>query len=463
MNLRVPSVSLINKSFCALIVAMVSASGHSFAQSDEAFRESVIVVRYLVDVRVTALGGQAITDLVAEDFKVKIGGKDAFVESATWVGSSESKVVPILDESSVDYGRVIEEPPGRLLVLFIQTDFGRAGPRIIGQLAFNPMADQILEMLEPNDRVAVFQHDSHLKMRLDFSLDKEAIRRAVRDSIRIERVPMPEMAIGQSLVRHLDYEAMRRSVSTESSLLLIASALRELEGTKLMILAGWGLGETQGGRLEARRNALAVLHRDKVPIISVSTGVVGGSLTPGMRAIAIQTGGAYAGSSLNQPQQTLARVAGALAGYYELVLRLEEALSLGQHPISVVTIRRGAIVNAPPAIIVDPSSREDQATLVAEELRDEELTRSSDARELFARAMQILQNGETTEVEPLLTQAIAIEPGFAAAWYERGMLAAGQDDFAAALRDLRRYLELEPNGRHAPDVREMLRSFAAAQ
>ncbi len=447
-----------------MCVAVLPAEPAS-AQPEERFRDSVTVVRYLVDVRVTDAGGRAITELNPEDFTVKIAGNDAFVESATWVGSSESRVAAVLDEDSEDYGRVIEEPAGRLIVLFIQTDFGRNAPRIMGQLAFNPMADEIIDLLEPNDRVAVFQHDSHLKMRLDFSLDREALRKAVRDSIRIEKVPMPEMAIGPSLVRHLDYEAMRRSVSTESSLLLISSALRELEGTKLMLLAGWGLGETQGGRLVARHRALSVLHRDKVPVISISTGVVGGSLTPGMRAIAVQTGGAYAGSSQDRPQQTIARVAGALAGYYELVLRLDQPLRVGQHPLTVAVARRGVIVNAPPLVIVDPpGSDEERVTLTETTREDPAAEKQSEARDLFSRAMRELRNGDDTSfAERLLTDAIAIEPRFAAAWYERGMLAAGRGDFDAALRDLRKYLELAPNGAHAPSVREMVRSFDAAQ
>lgn len=454
-------------SFFLLIGIVLSAltGARALAQSDEAFEERLTVVRYLVDVRVMDASGRALTDLEPEDFTVTVGGRSAFVESATWVGSNEGRLSPILDESSEDYGRVIEEPPGRLLVLFIQTDFGRNYPRIVGHLAFNPMADEIIELLEPNDRVAVFQHDSHLKMRLDFSLDREALRKAVRDSIRIEKVPMPEMAIGPSLVRHLDYEAMKASVSTESSLLLIARALRELEGTKLMILAGWGLGETQGGRLAARRRALGVLHRDKVPVISISTGVVGGSLTPGMRAIAVQTGGTFAGSTQDRPQQALARVAGALAGYYELVLRLDEPLQAGLYPISVATSRRGAVINAPPVVIIDsPGSADERITLIETPRDDSSAEKQSEARELFSRAMHEIRNGDkTSPAEQLLTDAIAIEPGFAMAWYERGMLAAGRGEFDKALRDLRKYLELAPNGAHAPSVREMVRSFDAAQ
>ncbi|MEO8382994.1 MAG: hypothetical protein ABI779_25275 [Acidobacteriota bacterium] len=48
---------------------------------------------------------------------------------------------------------------------------------------------------------------------------------------------------------------------------------------------------------------------------------------------------------------------------------------------------------------------------------------------------------------------------FASAWYERGMLALGREDFAAARRDLGRYLQLESNGAQARDAREILRSL----
>lgn len=440
----------------------------ALAQDEEAYEETLTVVRYLVDVRVTDTAGRAIIDLTPEDFSVKIRGKAAHVESATWVGRGQSTAVPDLHEVSGDPGRAIEEPPGRLLVLFIQTDFGRNAPRIMGQLKFNPIADQIIELLEPNDRVAVFQHDSHLKMRLDFSLDRDATRKAVRDAIRIERLPLPEAAIGPSLVRHLDHDAMQRSTSSESSLLLVADALRELEGSKLMILAGWGLGELQGNRVGLSagwRQAMGVLHRDKVPVITVSTGLEGGQLTLGLMASSRATGGAYAGSTHSFPQQTLVRVAGALAGYYELVLRADEPLEPGQHTITILTGRRGANVLAPPFVVVDSPGRDgDESTLVSETIDAEKSGhKQTNAGRMFSRAMRHLRNGETEGVEEILTEVIAIDAGYALAWYERGMLAAGRGDNEAALRDLRRYLELEPGGTHAPDVREMLRSFGSAR
>jgi len=453
-----PKFSVLRVVMCALLASP------SLAQ--EPYGESIDVVRYVVNVRVTDIGGKAITDLAPEDFRVKLGLTTAVVESATWNGSGARAPAPdtsVNRESPAEEMTPTEAEPGRLIVLFVLTDFGRDPKRMAGQIAFSPMAAQILDELAPDDRVAVLQHDSHFKMRLDFTTDRAAIRKAIRESIRIELKPLPPPLPGPSLARHLDHAAMRKSASAETSLLMIAQALEQIDGQKLILMAGWGLGERLSPWVvfsEDWNRAIGLLRRDKIPIISVNTGV-GGELTAGLVASSLQTGGAYAGTTLQLfPQQVTLRVIGALAGSYELVIRSDKALGPGNHALHVRTARRGARVIAPLTVYVRQASAEDPIWQAAQPPPGDE-TPKADAWTIYSSALRHLRNEEPDDAAKLLDEVIAMDGNYALAWYERGMLAAGRSDNEAARRDLGKYLELEPRGTYAYDVREMLRKLDA--
>ena len=191
--------------------------------------ETITVSRVVVDARVTRLHGEPITDLTAEDFVVTIAGKRAVVESAEWVDDVEpvggwrlavGGVPPAADSSSDSrQPPTANRQPGRLLVLFVQTDFGRDSWRTTGQMRFLQYADELLDTLTPEDRVAVFSFDSHLKFRLDFSSDRDAIRDALRQTIFIDRPPPPPIVPSPSLAARLDRDAMRRAAQSEKGLL----------------------------------------------------------------------------------------------------------------------------------------------------------------------------------------------------------------------------------------------------
>lgn len=85
------------------------------------------------------------------------------------------------------------------------------------------------------------------------------------------------------------------------------------------------------------------------------------------------------------------------------------------------------------------------------------------ARKLFVDAMRRLHDGEEEGVEATLGEVIAADPQLADAWYERAMLAAAREDHDAAQRDLRKYLELAPHGKHAADAREFLNALQAVR
>ena len=333
------------------------------------FSESVTVARILLDVRVTDYGGDAIAGLEPKDFAVTIGGKKAEVLSATWVGdvSSRAESRDLLpaeggEDPSTALGMTQGEalgtrgeavgmaPGGRLFVYFIQTDFGRASTRTRGQMHFFQFVDEMLEMLAPEDRVAVFSFDSHLKFRLDFTGDREQILAAVKESMLINHPGPPPAVPNLSLASRLDREAMKKAADSETALILIGNALRHIPGPKSMLLMGWGLGElTRAGvRMKPRwRIARQALEASRVTIFSLDTTDADyHSLEVGLGKAAKDTGGFYA-KTHTFPMQAVERLRRTLEGHYELELRRPAELKPGTHEVSVRVKRRGVHVLAP--------------------------------------------------------------------------------------------------------------------
>ena len=345
----------------AILLTLLTGAA-AFAQEQEPepepFSETIFVVRYALDVRVVDSYGNAIDDLAPEDFIVKVGKSTAHVEGAQWVSlgrrsiDREEKLVP---EHEEDEEEAIEEPEiPRSIVLFIQTDFARNSMRILGQMKFNYIADDIIELFGPNDRIAVLSHDSHLKIRRDFTRDRASLRKAVRESMFIDYPPLPPAATdGPSILPLLDRTEMKRAAHAEAALLVIAKALRQIDGPRTIILAGWGVGEFQGRAgvqlKDEWKDAVEILRRDDIPVISLNHGI-GGQLSFGLAATAAATGGFYAGLQ-DFGSQAVTRVKGALAGHYALTLRIDDLLKPGQYPLSVRVNRKGAEVQAPAYVV----------------------------------------------------------------------------------------------------------------
>lgn len=77
-------------------------------------------------------------------------------------------------------------------------------------------------------------------------------------------------------------------------------------------------------------------------------------------------------------------------------------------------------------------------------------------RGLFNDAAKFINAGNASAAEPLLRQAVQLDPEFAQAHYELGMLLAGMSKNAEAREHLNKYLELEPKGKDAATAKEML-------
>ena len=316
-------------------------------------QETITVERVLVDVRVTNDAGEPVVDLAPADFQVRIGGKQAFVESVEFVRDVVSSQ---LSEIPGDPPTANRQPStGRTIILFVQTDFARHPTRTHGQLNFLRYADDMIAALAPEDRIAVFSFDSHLKFRLDLTSDKQQVIEALTDTISIDHPPPPPAVPEPALAPHLSRDAMRRAAHSETALLLVAHALRQVPGTKSLLLLGWGLGERTPLGVRMKRDwkaARYALDASRTSIFALDTSYADyHDLELGLQTAAAETGGFYAKTHLF-PGIAVERLQRTLTGHYELTLRASESLARDTHMLDVRVKRRGARVLAPMSVVI---------------------------------------------------------------------------------------------------------------
>lgn len=345
----------------AVVLSMIAAAP-ILAQ----FEETITVSRALVDVRVTDDRGNPVTGLTADDFIVKIGDTPARVESLTYIDESlaawsdemAGEMAATTGDATPSAGERTEPAPqsltkGRLFVVFVQTDFARNQSRVAGQMHFNRYAGHFIESLLPDDRVAVFSFDSHLKFRLDFTSDKESVADAIRRALLIDEPPPPPIVHNPALASRLDRDAMKRVTNSESALLLVGNALMPIDGPKNLILMGWGLGERTPTGVSMRPEWTAARHAldaARATIFAFDTTIADyHDLELGLQTAAQQTGGFYA-KTHNFPELGLQRLERTLTARYELELRLPASLQPGTHDLTIRLNRRNATILAPTTV-----------------------------------------------------------------------------------------------------------------
>jgi VWFA-related protein len=312
------------------------------------FGEEIDVRAATVSVRVIDSSGRAIPGLDSADFKVSVGGEPATVESVDWISPTTERFT---EEELAELARsgVTVPSPGRLIVLFVQTDIHPA--RAPGHLRLLPEIRKLLHTFHPEDEVAVVSFDSHLKLRLDFTRDLEIVDDAVWRGIRTGREE--EIAPGlarpgrfPSLARHFDFEAASRAASPEQALRVVGEALLPLPGEKIMIYAGWGLGDYFAGTVTMTTeydDAREALARARVTVFVLDvTQADYHSLEVGLETIAEDTGGTYE-KTFRQPRQMTARLAHTLEGYYEIGFSVPETVS-GRGKVNVELVGRSGTV-----------------------------------------------------------------------------------------------------------------------
>ena len=308
------------------------------------FQEEARVERVVIDAHVNDDDGEPIRDLVATDFVVKVDGKRVSLESVEWVSASTPEAAsprpgeitwaeaPALPEPVLAY------PPGRLIVLFYQTNYEPV--RIHGFLRMAQHTDRFLETLVETDRVAVVSFDSHLKLRQDFTDSREKIRNAMLACLRTAEPDRIEPGPFPSLARHFDYRAAKRAVTPERGLDLVARALEPIPGGKTMLFFGWGLGTIGGivGAIPTEQKdyarALRSLSAARVNIFTLDiTDADYHTLEGRLVGVSDATGGTYQKTHLF-PAAALDRVTRTISGRYVLVF-VKPKLPRGVHGVEV--------------------------------------------------------------------------------------------------------------------------------
>lgn len=304
--------------------------------------ESITVERLLIDAYIVADDGTPLENVTPSDLRVRVGGKPARVESVdAYEIDGEAAGTAAHDDRNLDF----LQPRGRLFVYFFQTDFQRA--RVAGQMRMIDEAQKMVDELTEWDRVAVVSFDSHLKVLLDFTRDREAMRRAIRESILIADTPQHERSGRPSLVEWITQREARDAATPEEALVALGRALGNIEGAKSLVYFGWGLGRFGMGGVTMTRDwsrASALLEEARTAMFILDTSSSDyHSLEVGLKTAAEATGGIYL-STFRLPQQARARAQRTMSKRFEISVVIDD-LPRGVHPVDIqLTGRRGRVL-----------------------------------------------------------------------------------------------------------------------
>lgn len=325
----------------SLLVAMsIRAAG----QDPLRFTDKVDVARVLLDVRAIDPRGRPLLGLQPADFEVKIDGRPARVESVQHV-TGEPVAAPATGVTT----RVPELQPashGRLVVFLFQKSIERS--RTPGLMRMLLGLRRSLDTLSPHDHVAVLRFDSRLQLLMDFTKDKELIRRAFEHDVLFGRATDAGRH-DPSLRPALDKERVSPSYSVERSLLRIAEALTPLPGAKSVVIVGHGFGRlgSMGMTLDPEYDdARESLQRARASVFCLDvTDADYHSLEAGLQIVAADTGGLYQRTHIFS-QAALDRVIAALEGQYVLFVERPDPRR-GSHSLEVKLKGRDGVVLAP--------------------------------------------------------------------------------------------------------------------
>ena len=314
----------------ALSIAAIATAQEPRAQME------ITVERMLLDLYVTDPKGDPIMNLAKGDFRVEVDGVEAEVDGVEWIDMTS---LPDLDRPiDPESGEILYSNPGRLLVFFFQTDKARVSSRVTGHIRMLSQAKEFLATLGPQDRVAVVQFDSHLKVREDFTNDHEVIERAIDETLKIDRPPRPKKVHSPSLMTRLDLDDAKKAASPEKALFLLGNALIPIPGPKSLVMFGWGLGRYGSGGVRMTPDyfpAKRALEKARTSVFALDVTVADyHSLEVGMKKAAEDTGGFYAKTHLF-PRYAMEKLERTISGRYELFVKRPPELPRGLHRIEV--------------------------------------------------------------------------------------------------------------------------------
>jgi VWFA-related protein len=319
-------------------------------QSDDLrFRDRVDVESVVVDARVVDGAGRPILGLTPRHFRVKVDGREVPLQSVTWV-AEDTPPDPATTAAVAEAGGPAL-PRGRLIVFFFQKDLESS--RVMGFLQMLRRARDLVDGLGEEDRVAIVSFDSHLRLWSDFTSDRARLRHVLDRSILFEGHPLSGAEKdAPSLFAHLEPDANRDAATPESALLLLGNALKDVPGSKSLVLFGWGMGRWSPGIGVSLDHdygpARRALVQARVTVFALDiTSADYHTLEVGLEAVAEDTGGFYAKTHLF-PGQALSRLERALSGHYVLTFA-RPPLPRGEHDLDVALVGTKGTVLARPS------------------------------------------------------------------------------------------------------------------
>ena len=273
-----------------------------------------------MDVRVVDDSGKPIVGLSAADFAVKIDGKPAPVDTVEWVSNGSG---PREEKHSQEVQNTTAKGNGRWIVFLYQkhTDLSD----VEGVMRLRRDFAAFANLVTAADRVAILSFDTSLHLWLDFTNDVRRVRRVIEHDILVGSPPHRQVSPFPSLAATLSPEIASSTHTIEKSLRLLGETLNPLPGAKSIIVLGFGMG-TWMPRLGVVQMAndygetVFSLLKARVSVFCVD--VTKADYHPreeGLRIVADSTGGLYLNSHIFTAA-VFDRIAGALAGYYVLLV-----------------------------------------------------------------------------------------------------------------------------------------------
>ena len=327
------------------VLLLVTSAALAAGQDPPRFTDKVDVARILLDVRAIDLRGRELLGLQPSDFDVKIDGQAARVESVQHVTGA-----PVVAPATVNTTRATEPllaTRGRLVVVLFQKSLERS--RTPGLMRMLLGLRRSLDTFSPHDQVAILRFDSRLQLLLDFTQDRDLVRRALEHDVLFGGGRPSGAPPVPSLRPVLDRERDEPSYSMERSLMRIADALSPLPGAKSVVVVGHGFGRfgSMGVLLDSEYDdAREALQRARASVFCLDvTEADHHSLEAGLKIVAADTGGLYQRTHIFS-QAALDRVIAALEGQYVLFVE-KPAMYRGSHRLDVRLKGRDGVVLAP--------------------------------------------------------------------------------------------------------------------
>lgn len=304
-------------------------------------QERVTVDRVVVTGRVIDRFANPIPGLTAGDFRLRVDGREAAIETVEWIPGRRQpgeKPVPAETPPGNAEETALAAPP-RLTVLLFQWEI--AGQKDVGFVRMMRQAKRFVDSAGADDRIAVFGFGSSLRLLQDFTADHAAVEEAIQKIRSLSWRGRADEAGGPTLSAAAS--GCGRTDSIEKALLCIGNALAQLPGPKSMLFFGWTAATTRETWRDEYPAILDAIGRAEtsVSVLDVSDGrrysrkpVLLGSL----KSLASDTGGVY-NETFDFPDLARQRVERSLEGYYELVFR-DPALARGWHQVEVELIGR---------------------------------------------------------------------------------------------------------------------------